>query len=107
MELQELEKLTVTKLREMAGEYEDIKGASAMKKEDLINILCEKLGIDREVHMEAKAGVDKRTLKKRIREFKAQAVQVATSGDKANAKLLRRRAHRAKRRLRKSLVKVS
>ena len=33
---QELAKLTATKLRELAREYDQIVGASAMKKEDLI-----------------------------------------------------------------------
>ena len=35
MSREELEKLTATKLREIAKEYDDITGASAMKKEDL------------------------------------------------------------------------
>jgi len=36
MSREELEKLTATKLREIAKEYEEITGASAMKKEDLV-----------------------------------------------------------------------
>ena len=36
MSREELEKLTATKLRELAHEYSDIEGAHAMKKEELI-----------------------------------------------------------------------
>ncbi len=104
MELKELEKLTVVKLREMTGEYEDIKGASAMTKEQLLNVLSEKLGIEREVHVEVVGGVDKTALKRRVKEFKAQAAAAAVNGDKAAARRLRRRAHHTKRKLRKSIV---
>jgi hypothetical protein len=106
MELKELEKLTVTKLREMAGEYEDIKGASGMTKEQLLDLLCEKLGIDREVHHKVKAGVDRTALKKKLKEFKAQAAEASASGDKVMAQRFRRRAHHAKRRLRKAILDV-
>ena len=40
----ELEKLTATKLREIAKEYEQITGASGMKKEDLVNAILEARG---------------------------------------------------------------
>ena len=36
MEEKDLEKLTATKLREIAKQYDEITGASAMKKEELI-----------------------------------------------------------------------
>jgi hypothetical protein len=106
MELKDLEKLTVVKLREMAMEYEDVTGVSAMNKDQVIDILCEKLGIDRHAHIVVVKGVDKGTLKKMIREFKGQAAEALAGGDKAAARVLRRRAHHTKRKLRKSLVKV-
>ena len=104
MEFKELQKLTVVKLREMTGEYEDIKGASAMTKDQLLNVLCEKLGIQHEVHVEVVEGVDKTALKKRIKEFKTQAAAAAVNGDRAAARRLRRKAHHTKRKLRKSIV---
>jgi hypothetical protein len=106
MELKELEKLTVVKLREMAAEYEDVKGASAMTKDQLLTLLCEKMGIDRHVHVEVARGVDKGALKKMVHQFKNQAAEARAGGDKAAARVFRRRAHHAKRKLRKSLVKV-
>lgn len=41
---EELEKLTATKLREIAKEYEQITGASAMKKEDLVVAILQARG---------------------------------------------------------------
>jgi len=107
MELKELEKLTVTKLREMAMEYEDIEGASAMPKEKLIEILCDKLGIDREKKPKVAAGVDKTGLKKKIADLKELRAQAMTGGNRAAADQLRRRIHHAKRRTRKAVVKAS
>jgi RAB protein geranylgeranyltransferase component A len=43
MNYQDLEKMTVVKLREEASKLEDVKGVSGMKKEELIHLLCEKL----------------------------------------------------------------
>ncbi|MCK4548262.1 MAG: hypothetical protein KAW17_12575 [Candidatus Eisenbacteria sp.] len=102
MELNELEKLTVVKLREMAMEYEDITTATAMTKEQLVDVLCEKLGIERKAEVEVAQSVDRAGVKKQIKEFKAQARQAATNGDKAMAKRMRRKVHREKRQLRKS-----
>jgi hypothetical protein len=107
MDLKELQKLTVTKLREMAMEYEDITDASGMTKEQLQDVLCEKLGIEKEEVIEHKAGVDTTALKKKIKELKAQAQQAATSGDKVMAKRYRRQAHRANRTLKKSVIHKS
>ena len=42
MDLHELEKKTVNDLRDMAAKYEDIKGVSGLKKDQLLEILCEK-----------------------------------------------------------------
>ena len=47
MDLHEIEHKTVNDLREMAKEYDDIEGASGLKKQELLEILCGKLGIDR------------------------------------------------------------
>ena len=47
MELKDLEKMTVTKLREEVGKFEDVKGVSGMKKDQLIDVMCEKLEIHR------------------------------------------------------------
>ncbi len=47
MELKELEKMKVDQLREEAAKLEGVEGISAMKKQQLIDLLCEKLDIQR------------------------------------------------------------
>ena len=47
MELKELEKMKVDQLREEAAKLEGVEGISAMKKQELIDLLCEKLEIQR------------------------------------------------------------
>ncbi len=47
MELKELEKMKVDQLREEASKLEGVKGVNAMKKQELIDLLCEKLDIQR------------------------------------------------------------
>ena len=44
MEEKDLEKLTATKLRDIAKEYEGITGVHAMKKEELIHAIREARG---------------------------------------------------------------
>ena len=41
MEINDLEKMTVTKLREEVGKFDDVKGVSGMKKDQLIDIIVE------------------------------------------------------------------
>ena len=47
MELKELEKMKVDQLREEASKLEGVEGVNAMKKQELIDLLCEKLDIQR------------------------------------------------------------
>ena len=68
MDLHEIEHKTVSELREMAGKYEDIEGASGLKKERLLEPLCEKLGIDRQTHVPE--GIGRRKIKAEIRATK-------------------------------------
>ncbi len=47
MELKELEKMKVDQLREEASKLEGVEGVNEMKKQELIDLLCEKLDIQR------------------------------------------------------------
>ena len=47
MDLKELEKMKVDQLREEAAKLEGVEGISAMKKQELFDLLCEKLDIQR------------------------------------------------------------
>ena len=98
MDLKELEKMTVVKLREEAAKYEDVKGAIGMSKEQLIDLLCGKLGIDRTVHIPK--GIGRHALKEKILKLKAQTTSLQAAGDRKKVHHHRRRLHALRRRLR-------
>jgi cysteinyl-tRNA synthetase len=103
MDYHALEKMTVVQLREEAKRFADLKGVTAMKKEELIHILVERLGIavpDKTHHAAVKGPMNKGALKKKIAELHEARDAVRTEHDRAKADLLRRRLHSLKRRLR-------
>ncbi len=99
MEFKELEKLTVVKLREEASKFEDLKGVSGMKKPQLIDALCQKLGIERP-HAKVD-GIDKPTLKGRLKELQAKRKQALADRNHETLVDLRMRIKRYKRMLKK------
>ena len=104
MELKELEKMTVIDLREMAHKYEDIKGAIGMKKEQLIDLLCEKLGIEKK-HALPK-GIGRKALKEKIRALKLRRDAALSAHDAAALKRARVMMRRAKHHLRDLVEKA-
>ncbi|MBD3235980.1 MAG: hypothetical protein GF330_04705 [Candidatus Eisenbacteria bacterium] len=103
MDYQELQKQTVVKLREMAKEYPDVEGASGMKKEQLVDMLCDKMGIEKP-HAVA-VGVDKAEIKKKIAELKKVRDEALQKKDRQTLIATRRKLHQLRRKLRKA-VKV-
>jgi protein-arginine kinase activator protein McsA len=102
MDYEELRKMTVIKLREEAQKFPDVKGTSGMKKEQLIDLLCEKLGI--EMHKKPKKlPVNKGDIKKNIRDLKTKRQEAIERKDYTEAALCRKRIHVQKRRLRKAI----
>ncbi|MBI4720023.1 MAG: hypothetical protein HY770_02075 [Chitinivibrionia bacterium] len=102
MNLQELQKMTVVKLREEAMKFPDIKGASGMKKEQLVSLLCEKLGIV----VEKKKAVEPATkfsAKQAIKKFKAMKKEALTKEDFVALSLCRKKIRTQKRHLRRLL----
>jgi response regulator of citrate/malate metabolism len=104
MELKDLEKMTVTDLREMAHKYEDIKGAIGMKKEQLVEILCEKLGIEKK-HALPK-GIGRKALKERIRVLKERRDAALAAHDHAALRRARVLMRRTKHHLRDVVEKA-
>ncbi|NIM20607.1 MAG: transcription termination factor Rho [Candidatus Latescibacteria bacterium] len=102
MDYDQLRKMTVVKLREEAQKFPDVKGVSGMKKEQLIELLCEKLGIDTHVRLE-KIPADREALKKKIRELKTKRGDALARKEYKEAALYRRRIHHVKRHLRKAI----
>ncbi len=106
MDYHELSKLTVVKLREMAGEYEDIKNATGMHKEELVDVLCEHMGIEKP-HREVKRGIGRRKLKAEIRELKKVRDEAIANKDAEALRRVRVKLHAKKKRLRRVIQKWS
>jgi hypothetical protein len=98
MDVKDLEKLTVNELREMAHKYEDIKGAVGMKKRELIDILCEKMGIEKKHALPT--GIGRRALKAKLRELKKRRDTAMAAHDHKGLKRVRTLMRRTRHRLR-------
>jgi hypothetical protein len=101
----DLKAKTVAQLREIAAEieHEALHGHTTMHKADLVQALCTALGIEAHEHHDV-VGVDKAPLKTQIRGLKAERDAALEAGDHARLKLVRRRIHRLKRKIRKATV---
>ena len=110
MELRDLQKMTVVKLREEALNMGGLTGVHAMRKQDLIEALAPHFGIDLEASVKAvrqKFAGDKSSVKREIRSLKAQrdaaledhdlaAVAVTRKDIKKYKRVLRRMAEEAR-----------
>lgn len=106
MDYHELEHMTVVKLREEAKKFDDIKGTTAMKKDELLAILAEKHSLEKPAPKPKKKKAAGKVLGKV--EIKSKIVELKALRDAAKAKkarkqvsTLRRRIHGLKRRLNK------
>ncbi len=97
MDYHELEKTKVTELREMAQKYDDIVGASGIPKEQLVDILADKMGIEKP-HKEV-VGINKAKIKKEIKQLKKERDKVLEAKDRKELKIVRRKIHRMRRKL--------
>ena len=103
---EELHKMPVKKLREIAeelGDHDELHGYSTMHKEKLVPALCHVLGIEDHAHHEV-VGIDKAAIKGKIRELKVARDEALAAGDSVQLKRVRRKIHRLKRRLHKATV---
>lgn len=101
---EQLKHKTVAELRDMAKgiEHEAVQGYTQMNKDHLLVGLSKALGIQHEHH--AVVGVDKSSIKVRIRELKTQRQAALTAHDRAQLKVVRRTIHRLKRQIHKATV---
>lgn len=102
--IEQLKHKTVAELREIAKntEHDAVQGYTQMNKEHLILALAKALGIQHEHH--DVVGVDKSSIKARIRELKTQREAAIAAHDRAQLKVVRRTIHRLKRRIHKATV---
>lgn len=96
---------SVAELREIAKtiDNEDLKGALQMNKDHLLPVLCKALGIDAHEHHEAK-GIDKASIKTRMRALKLERAKALEAHDAARLKTIRRTLHRLNHQIRRASV---
>ena len=101
---EELKHKTVAELREIAKgiEHEAVQGHTQMNKEHLLVAISKALGIKHEHH--DVVGVDKASIKARIRELKTKRDAALGAHDHAQLKTVRRTIHRLKRQIHKATV---
>ena len=100
--LKSLEKLRVKDLRDLAREHKLI-GYSQLRKDQLIPVICEALGIEMHAHHEV-VGINKGEIKAQIKALKADRDTALEAHDHEGLKLVRRKIHRLKRMLHKATV---
>jgi len=101
---EQLRHKTLADLREMAKgvDHEAVKGYTQMNKERLVVALSKALGIQHEHH--DVVGVDKASIKARIRELKVKRSEAVDAHDHKTLKTVRRTIHRLKREIHKATV---
>ena len=98
MSREELEKLTATKLREMAHEYSDIQGAHALKKEELIVAILKARG--EPIKVAKKKPTQIHEIKKHVRELKAEKQKLLEAKDLKKLGQIRKQIKKFKRQTR-------
>ncbi len=101
---EELKHKTVVELRDIAKgiEHEAVQGYTQLNKEHLLVAISKALGIKHEHH--DVVGVDKASIKARIRELKTQREAAIAAHDRVQLKTVRRTMHRLKRQIHKATV---
>ena len=102
--IEELKHKTLADLRDIAKDidHEAVQGYTQMNKEHLLGALAKALGIQHQHH--DVVGIDKKSIKSRIRELKTQREAAVAAHDRAQLKVVRRTIHRLKRRIHKATV---
>src|SRR5918999_2917637 len=102
---EQLRHKTLAELRDIAKdiEHEAVQGYTQLNKEHLIVALCKALNIDMHEHHDV-VGIDKASIKSRIKELKKKRDAAITAHDHAQLKQARRSIHRLKRQIHKATV---
>lgn len=102
---EELKKQTVGQLREIAAgiEHDAVKGYTQLNKEHLLEALCKALDIDMHEHHKV-VGVDKTSIKAKIRAYKQKRDEATAARDREQLKFALRQIHRLKRKIHKATV---
>ena len=101
MEEKDLGKLTATKLREIAKQYEEITGTHAMKKDELIIAIRRARGEDVTSSSVKRAPQKVGALKKKIKTLREEKVTSREKKDRKVTNILRKRIKKYRRLTRK------
>jgi hypothetical protein len=101
---EELRHKTLAELRDIAKdiEHDAVQGYTQLNKEHLVVALAKALGIQHTHH--DVVGIDKSSVKARIRQLKTQRAAALQAHDHAQLKVVRRTIHRLKRQIHKATV---
>jgi len=101
---EELKHKTLAELRDIAKdiEHDAIQGYTQLNKEHLVGALAKALGIQHTHH--DVVGIDKSSIKARIRHLKTERAAALEAHDHAQLKVVRRTIHRLKRQIHKATV---
>ena len=101
----ELKHKTLAELRDIAKdiEHEAVQGYTQLNKEHLVVAICKALNIAIHEHHDV-VGIDKATIKSRIKALKTKRDAAIAAHDHAELKRARRGIHRLKRQIHKATV---
>ncbi|MGD9547582.1 MAG: hypothetical protein AB7V45_08535 [Candidatus Krumholzibacteriia bacterium] len=103
MEYHDLQKTRVGDLRELMKQHcPEVVGVVGMKKEELVDSLAAKLGIEKP-HKHVAFGLGKRKIKAEIKELRVKRQAALEAKDYGELKKQRRLIHRRKRKLRRMM----
>jgi hypothetical protein len=96
---------TIQELRDIAKDvqHDAVQGFSQMNKDHLLPALCKALGIDAHEHHDVQ-GIDKPTIKAKMRALKKQRNAALEAHDHDNLKSIRRHIHRLNRQIRSHMA---
>ena len=102
--IEELKHKNIAELRDIAKglEHEAVQGYSQLNKQHLIVALAKALGIQHTHH--DVVGVDKATIKAKIKELKVKRDAAIAAHNNAELKAVRRNIHRLKRQINKATI---
>src|SRR3982751_6222311 len=101
----ELKHKTLAELRDIAKDiqHDAVQGYTQLNKDHLVTAICQALNIEMHEHHDV-VGIDKASIKSRIKALKTKRNEAITAHDRAALKKTRRSIHRLKRQIHKATV---
>jgi hypothetical protein len=103
MDFHELKVMTIAQLREVAEGIEGLTGYTQMRKQQLLELICQHQNIQMHEHHDI-VGIDKAGIKRKIRALKHHRDAALEAHDHEELRRVRRHIHRLKRQIRRAIV---